>query len=335
MARFSKLFLAASLCFTAWLAYWRYTHGLPALQDFRALTGAGSLPAIRPPFYRPLSGLPFETAAILWLALNAAAGLGFGLWAIRRVREPAMALLFAVFLPSIVSLSVGQDSLLMLAALTGVFLLLEDERPLPAGLLLSLLWAKFHLLPVFVLMLVVRRAWRAIGGFAIGSAILLGPIASQIPGYLSYLAEVAAHPSVMPCRACMPNLHALVPNAATSVVLSAGLLAATIPRLRGPLPQAFSLAATSALLVSHHAIVYDCVLLFLAAVLAKDQDPDIAWLWAWTISPMPYLLAYVWEPLRVAPSLTVCALWAVQSVRTQRHNSGSVGRLPYIKIPMR
>jgi len=118
--------LAASLIACSWLAYSRYQRGLPALLDFAAmsgmpstLSGASALPAIRPPFYR-LPPWPGPG-----LALNAACGFAFGCWVVARRKEPALALLLAMFVPVIVSLLVGQDSLILLAVITGVFLLMD------------------------------------------------------------------------------------------------------------------------------------------------------------------------------------------------------------------
>ena len=303
--------LAAGLLLTAGLAYERFLRGQPALQDFLALQERGPLPAIRPPFYRPLAGLPLRSAAGLWLSLNVAAGLGFGLWAGRRTREPTLALLLAVFVPSIVALSVGQDSLLLVAALAGVFVLLESRRTWTAGLLLSLLWVKFQFLPAFILLLAIRREWRALGGLALGTAAFLAPVAPQLPGYIAYLAKMAAHPSVVPCRRCMPNLHALIPHPLLSLAASAALLAVSAPSFRGSLPSPFALASVCALLASHHAQVYDCVLLFLAAVvrMGGDPAPRMAWAWALGISPLPYLLPYLWAPAQMLPAFTAIAAW--------------------------
>lgn len=305
MRSFALLILAASLALSAGLAYWRVTHGRPALRDLAALQGRGPLPSIRPPFYRPLAGLPFESAAVIWLGLNAAAGMAFGYWAVRRTGEPALALLLAVFVPAIVAISVGQDSLLLLAVLAGVFVTLESRRPLAAGLLLSLLWVKFQLLPAFVLLLVVRREWRALLGLALGTAAILMADAPELPGYVAYLRRMSADPGVVPCRTCMPNLRAFIPWPKPALAASAALLAASVMRFRAALPFAFALALSGALLASYHAHIYDCVLLFMAAVLVMGRSPALGL----AVSPLPYLLAYAWGPAQLLPALTATAAW--------------------------
>jgi hypothetical protein len=305
--------LAASLIACSWLAYSRYQRGLPALLDFAAMSGMPStqpLPVIRPPFYR----LPPWPGS--WLALNAACGFAFGCWVVARRREPALALLLAMFVPVIVSLLVGQDSLLLLAAITGVFLLLESRRTFLAGLLLALLWVKFQFLPAFLLLLVVRKEWRALAGFATASGVILFPKAAQLPGYFDSLMQMAGRADVVPCRECMPNLYAFVPSPGIAAVISAAtlILAATQFRRRS-LRDAFALAAVTALLASMHAHGYDCGLLFLAVTLAVPLRGPLArtLLAGWALSPLPYLLPYFapysGSAVRLLPAATAFLLW--------------------------
>lgn len=311
--------LALSLLLTSLLAYRRFMYGQPALQDFAALQESGPLPFIRPPFYQPLRGLPLRTAAALWLGLNAAAGFGLGVWTVRRTREPALALLLAVFLPALVALSVGQDTLLLVAALAGVFALLERRRPLTAGIFLSVLWVKFVWLPAFLLLLAFRREWRALTGWLAGTFILWAPVLGEAPSYATKLWDIAANPAVVSCRTCMPNLHALIPDARLALAGSVAVLALAATRFRAPLPDAFALAATAALVASHHAHIYDCLLLFLAVVLVMGRSV----VRAWAISPLPYLLPYLAIPGRVIPALTAISL--LLSLWRQSRNEGRAG----------
>jgi hypothetical protein len=306
--------LAASLIASSWLAYSRYQRGLPALLDFAAMSGMPStkaLPAIRPPFYR----LPPWPGP--WLALNAACGFAFGYWVVTRRKEPALALLLAMFVPVIVSLLVGQDSLILLAVITGVLLLLESRRPFLAGCLLALLWVKFQLAPAFLVLLIVRKEWRAVAGFAAASTAILMPYAAEVRGYVAGLPQMAEREDVMPCRECMPNLHAFIPNIGVAAMISAVVLvlAATQFRRRS-LPDAFALALVTALIASMHAHGYDCGLLFLAVTLAVpfSGSRGRTMLAGWTLSPLPYLLPYfgsgVWTtPARLLPAVTATLLW--------------------------
>jgi hypothetical protein len=297
------------------------------------------LPEIRPPFYRPP---PWPGP---WLALNAACGFAFGCWVVARRNEPALALLLAMFVPAIVSLLVGQDSLILLAAITGVFLLLESRWPVLAGLLLALLWVKFQFLPAFLLLLIVRKEWRALAGFAAGSAAILLPYAGEIGGYVTRLRQMAGRADVVPCRECMPNLYAFIPSFGVAAFVSVGLLILTATQLRRrPLPSAFALAAVTALLASMHAHGYDCGLLFLAVTLGPFEVRELApalaprsllrarceqarsfesgrklphsqaILAGWALSPLPYLLPYfgngAWTvAARLLPAATATLLW--------------------------
>ncbi|GEM_PF-4054194 len=301
------LALAFSLILCSWIAYSHYEHGGPALLDFAVMAGLPSkLPSIRPPFYTiaPWPGV--------WLTENAVAGFMFGWWLAARRKEPALALLLAIFTPLIVSLLVGQDSLLLLAVLVSVFILLENKRPLPAGLFLAFLTVKFQLLPAFILLLVIRREWRALAGFAVGSAIMIYPQLGSLGAYLTLLPAGLNAAAVMPCRECMPNLYALVSPTRWAILASfAVLIIGAIVSRRRPFPEQFALAAVTALLASMHAHVYDCGLLFLAVALAVPFSGSRARTIAaaWAISPLPYLLPYYGESLRLIPALTAVTLW--------------------------
>jgi hypothetical protein len=300
--------LAFSLIFCSWIAYSSYDHGGPALLDFAVMAGLPTkLPSIRPPFYilPPWPGV--------WLAENSICGFVLGWWLVTRRKEPALALLLAIFTPTIISLLVGQDSFLILGVLASVFLLLENKRLLPAGLFLAFLSVKFQLLPAFVLLLVIRREWRALAGFAVGAAIMIFPVLPNLGVYAALLPLRVNDPTVMPCRECMPNLYALVPPTRWAILASvAVLIAGAIFARRRPLPEAFAITCVTALLASLHAHVYDCGLLFLAVALAVPFSGSRARALAaaWAISPLPYLLPYYGENLRLIPALTATTLWA-------------------------
>jgi len=110
----------------------------------------------------------------------------------------------------------------------------------------------------------------------------------------------------MPCRECMPNLYALIPQMGWAIAASAILLGASTWRFRRPLPAAFALAAIAAPLAGMHTHVYDMMFLFLAVVLIRARARLLA---AWAISPAPYLLPYFCEAGRVVPALTALAMW--------------------------
>jgi hypothetical protein len=238
-----------------------------------------------------------------------------------------------MFVPVIVSLLVGQDSLILLAAITGVFLLLESRRPFLAGLLLALLWVKLQFLPPFLLLLVIRKEWRAVAGVATASALILLPVVAQVRLYAAALPQIAGRPDVMPCRECMPNLYAFIPSLSVAAFVSAVLMLVSGTQFRRrPLADAFALTAVTALLASMHAHGYDCGLLFLAVTLAVPLRGPLprTLLAGWALSPLPYLLPYfgsgAWSvPAHLLPAVTATLLWLTlfSSFSSARTPSGS------------
>jgi hypothetical protein len=350
--------LLAALTTTGALAYARFGSGRPALRDFlsfyagarlfsasppftwsaapapiysvsaqrdlesRLRPGAPYLPCLRPPLFwalaAPLSRLSLENALIVWLALNAAAAAVMGLWAAARMREPAMLLLLALFVPLIVSLSVGQDTPLLVLLLLGFLALLERGRPAAAAVLLSMLWVKPQWLPPFVLLLLARREWRALGVLA-GISAAIWAVFSPLP-YLRFLNEVRHSPGVPACLACMPNVRGLAAwlggVEATGLAAAVGAGAAWamvyVGARRSSISAAFALACAAALLAGYYSHIYDCLLLVPAVAVASGR---LSAQWqklaaGIALSPLPYLASY-WSPaLRGLPAMAAAAVFA-------------------------
>jgi hypothetical protein len=127
---------------------------------------------IRPAFYavllQPLSRLPFRTASVVWQILNVLAiGVFIWLWC----RDQAA--LVVLFTPLWVCLMIGQDVPLFLAIIAASVWLLRKDRPLLAGIVLSLCAVKFHLFMLLPLLIVAKRLWRFAAGLTIGGIVLL------------------------------------------------------------------------------------------------------------------------------------------------------------------
>lgn len=75
------------------------------------------------------------------------------------------------FAPFLESWNSGQMSAVMLAALGGWFAFSRAQRPLAAGLALSLTLLKPQYTPFLVLLLIWKRQWRQLQGFALGAAV--------------------------------------------------------------------------------------------------------------------------------------------------------------------
>jgi len=351
--------LLAALAIACALAYARFRSGQPALRDFlsfyaggqlflesppftwsaapariysakaqrdmesRLRPGAPYMPCLRPPLFwamvAPLSRLSIENALMVWLALNAAAAAVIGLWAAARMGEPAMLLLLALFVPLIVSLSVGQDTPLLVVVLLGFLALLERGRPAAAAVLLSLLWVKPQWLPPFVLLLLARREWRALGVLA-GLSAAIWAVFPPLP-YLRFLNEVRHSPGVPACLACMPNVRGLAAwlggvqamGPAAAVGAGAAWAIVYMRARRGSLSAGFVPACLAALLGGYYSHIYDCLLVVPAVAAAAPDEFQAPWQKVSAgvaLSPLPYLASYWGPALRGFPAVTALAVFA-------------------------
>ena len=141
------------------------------------------LPFNHPPFeallFAPLARLPYVTAYIVWAVFNISLILGF--WYLLRPRLPALhaflpalpLLAMFAFFPVAMALMQGQDSILLLFFYGLAFSALAKGRSFVAGLCLGLALFKFQLVLPFVLVLVLRRQWKAVAGFTATAFVLL------------------------------------------------------------------------------------------------------------------------------------------------------------------
>ncbi|HEV2492784.1 MAG TPA: glycosyltransferase family 87 protein [Terriglobia bacterium] len=91
-------------------------------------------------------------------------------------------ILFLTFGPATTCLLIGQDSVLMLLIYTLVFVLLKGGRDFWAGCALACGLFKFQLIVPFVVILLLRRRWSALKGFAT-TATLLVLISTGVSGF--------------------------------------------------------------------------------------------------------------------------------------------------------
>lgn len=286
------------------------------------------MPYLRPPLLAallaPLARMPLEHAALVWLALNAMAALLLGAWCARRMNEPLLLLLLALFVPLLVSLNVGQDTPLLVLALVLWLCLLETDRPVAGGLLLALLWVKPQWLPPLILLLAARRQRRALGAFAAASAalwIVFPPLA-----YARFLLMMDASAAVPACVPCMPNLRALAPPLPLQAIATTAVLAVVVLWARWvPLAVGFALACCAALLAGHYTHIYDCLLLFPAIAAASRPPLGVAqaegralkMVLGLALSPLPYLAPYWSAYLRTVPALMVLAVFIALSTASK------------------
>jgi hypothetical protein len=263
------------------------------------------LPFNHPPFeallFAPLARLPYVAAYLVWAVFNLALILGF--WILLRPRLlslhgflPALPLLaMFAFFPLVMALLQGQDSILLLFLYGLAFSALATGRNFVAGVCLGLALFKFQLVLPFVLVLLLRRQWRAVAGFAFTAFGLLllsmavvgwsGVLA--YPGFVLGLSRSSAQAGIYPRD--MPNLRGLVngslqlaglPAKVLIIALSIALVALAAYGWRVQTERAhsgrqfvlgFSLCLTVTIITSYHMLTHDLSLLILPILLLAER----------------------------------------------------------------
>jgi len=189
--------------------------------------------------------------------------------------------IFLTFAPTTTGLLIGQDSTVMLLVYSLVFVLLKRGSHVAAGCALACGLVKFHLVLPFVVLLLLRRKWQTLAGFAgVACAFMLVSVAVSGPAVLM------AYPRVLffsdASRQMMgfhpdftPNIHGFL-----YLIAKTRLAARALPFLVGlislfviawaarawkddRLAFSFSAAVLATLLTSYHLYNYDLVLLLL------------------------------------------------------------------------
>jgi hypothetical protein len=260
---------------------------------------------IHPPFeaalYLSVTWLPLRRAYLLWFFLN----LAFLTMAARRITKETLLpwdwriwlAASLTFVPVLLCLQQGQDSLLLLLLLILGFTALRRERAFAAGCWLALGLFKFQLALPLVLVLVLTRRGKSRGEFAKGFslvAVALAGISGAISGwsvftvYPNFLLHLQSQPFAGILPQAMANFRGLasllfprnqsVLTIAAVFTLSAAALIKTLTawkhahpashvRSAPSTPRQFDLAFANtvlfALLVSYHLNPHDLGLLLL------------------------------------------------------------------------
>jgi hypothetical protein len=163
---------------------------------------AGSLvaaPAPYPPpfflIFAPFALVPPAPGFALWTLFNLALAAGAVWPLLRGARTPWLALLAALlFFPLVFSLYAGQPSGILLFGLAQMYRSLQREQDFRAGLWLGVLLLKPQYAFGLVLVLLLKRRWRALIGTALaGAALALASLALVgIQGLLAYRAMLSS-----------------------------------------------------------------------------------------------------------------------------------------------
>ena len=257
------------------------------------------LPFTHPPFeaalFAPLALLPYQAAYWTWNGLSVMALFGFlallrphvpNVWRWSRSLPITAAL---AFFPVFVCLLQGQDSLVLLLLFAWAFVAMEKGHDSAAGFLLGLALFRFQLVLPMIIVVVLRRRWKVVGGFAV-AAIALAAISipvvgwTQVLGYPQELLRVShSQGSAAMNPKEMPNVRGLLVSflgensvsqwltALVSLVLLALAVWKWKPEPRQPeFRLGFGLTVTVAVMVSYHLMGHDLSLLLLPLLLAAD-----------------------------------------------------------------
>jgi hypothetical protein len=266
------------------------------------------------------ASLPFRAAFWAWTVTNIGMllAIGYRLRAYLDALLPHWTWLPIVGLawcPALLCLIQGQDSILMLLLYVSAFCSWKKNQLLLAGVFLSAALMKPQLVLPFVAILLLRREWKVILGFAGGTAILTAVSGTVVgfrtmTGYVSFLRYFNQLPALQSAAAPanMPNLRGLLVTSLSGylsarsllllVVLASGLLIVVASRLsKTAVEDSFSIGITATLLASYHLYSYDVTLLLLPIILTCPQLPQIFQRWPrkliFLCSVLPWFVLYV------------------------------------------
>ena len=259
----------------------------------------GPLPFTHPPFeaalFAPLGLVSYTTAYWLWNGFSLLALLVFlyllrpHLPALRDWSKALPVLAGLAFFPVFVCLLQGQDSLLLLLLLGLAFVALKREREFLAGVCLALALFRFQLVLPLLAVLLLRRKWKVLPGFALVAAAWAGVSAAVVgwqqawnyPRTILQLSRAQAAGAMNPTN--MPNLRGIVSalagegNAAHLLIalISLALVGGaawlwTSDPAKPEFDLSFALAVVVAIMASYHLMAHDLSLLLLPLLLAAD-----------------------------------------------------------------
>jgi hypothetical protein len=269
-----------------------------AIFDRDLIANGYPLPAFVACAFAPLSALPFVASYWTWFGINIAMLCAVGSLFWRELRDAGggyrllLIIACAASTPVVYVVVLGQIDLFVLGSLLGCYALLKRDRPLSAGCVLGLAIAKPHLVAAAVLLLLVKREWRALAGFAaVAAPLLVAPVFAFGPGIVTDQARLLfAYPGSSTdynvAADMMVNVRGLVvsivpsarpwlwlPPLAAIGVTAIALAVRAWRRNDVAAPQSWALALILPLLYSPHVHIQTMVFLLAAAVLfASAQD---------------------------------------------------------------
>jgi hypothetical protein len=253
----------------------------------------------------PLTYLPYRAAVVVWASINILllAILSSRLWkylpGLRHVIPFPFFLHGLLFYPVVIALIQGQDSIILLAVYTAVFISLKKDAKYAPGCLFAVALFKPHLVLPFILIYLLSGQWKRVFAF-VGSAIAPVFVSLFITGWRGTMEYAAfllhsnqgiTDPanqlqfSIIP--AAMPNLRGLfylllagqMPERTITILIAASsigliLWSRNVWRVawrKISIDWGFSLATVITVLISFHLLTHDAVLLLLPALIVANH----------------------------------------------------------------
>ena len=287
--------------------------------------------------YLPLSFLSFHGAYLAFVAVSMFSLLGAFLIARPTLpsaiflRLPRADLVVFVFVPLLIAVTDGQDSLISLLLYCLAWRQLESGKDASAGCMLALALFKFHIVIPIAILIVIWRGRRFCYGFlatfagvALLCICLVGAGGSiqyfrLLSGAVSAIDRgsirqhgMAVHPSAMVNLAGILYgggarlLHSPIAFNLLVGACSLGLLFWCILRVRRCEQRvAFSISILFGLLVSYHLMNYDLTLALLPAVLLVDRMHRAILLAFFIVPALFFFLGQDWYFLMAVPMLAM------------------------------
>lgn len=295
---------------------------------------------------RPIASLPLWTGMAVFLLASAVAMLagarileGLLPRTLSGRRRSLLVVLTVASLPAAMTLVLGQWDGFTLLAAAGALWALSTDRPLAAGLLLSVLLVKPQLVWLVPPLLLAASRWRLLAGFAVGTAVwlgsgllLIGP--SQLAAMVSLVRSRQSGESIYTA-----GLPALVGRAGPGAVFAAAVvLAATVLvlawRFRGFLRSAgpavtVSLGICASVLCSPHVFSDDLLVTAVPIVVLAMSRPRAALAFALALNAAFLLddrilnIGPRWSESIVVLGLAVVLVHGVRPLRAARRMSAA------------
>ncbi len=258
--------------------------------------GGDELIYSRPPFVAafmaPLGKLPYRVSLLIFQGLSFLALVGFILlWP--NSSPWLTALTCAWSLPMAVVFGFVRDDTFLLLLLAFVFRMYK-RNPFIAGVLMSLLGIKFHIFLLLPLLFFAQRRWRMAAGFFTGCAALMG-ISFAIAGFdwPVRMAQIIKT-STIDKEYLLPNIRGILQSVTNNLFpeVILGIMVATMVfklASRSGFEHGMCAALVGSLLVSHHAGIYDCVVLIPVLLILGGNGDSKSATWCFILlSPAPY-----------------------------------------------